>query len=105
MSNHSLLVTKDKTRVNNCLPNLLSNSPNKLSITDIYLLPPESISNASTIVDRIREGDCYIKEVVIKERRNKKYLLIKRDMKKKENKNINMEDVNISAPTIRRLLI
>ena len=105
MSNNSLLVAKNRTRVNYCLPSLLSSSPNKLSTTDVYLLPPASISNASVIVDRIREGDGYIKEVVIKGRRNKKYLLVNRHTQMEGNKNINMEDVLISAPTIRRLLI
>ena len=106
MSINSLLVANDRTRVNYCLPSLLSSSPNKLSTTDVYLLPPASISNASAIVEMIREGDGYIKEVVIKMRRNKKYLLINRHMQKKEgNKNINLEDVHISAPTVRRLLI
>ena len=89
MSKHSLLVAKDRTRVTHCLPSLLYSSPNKLSTTDVYLLPPASISNASTIVERIREGDGYIKEVVIKGRRNKKYLLINRNSQDK-NKKINM---------------
>ena len=82
MSNHSLLVTKNKTRVNYCLPSLLSSSPNKLGTTDVYLLPPASISNASAIVERIREGDGDISEVVIYGRRNKKYLLINRNSQK-----------------------
>ena len=69
----------------------------------MILLPPASISNASTIVERIREGDGFIKEVVIEERRNKKYLLINR-YTQDGNKKINMEDVHMSAPTIRRLL-
>ena len=39
-------------------------------------------------------------------RRNKKYLLINRHMQKKEgNKIINMEEVHMLAPTVRRLLI
>ena len=105
MSNHPLLVAKGRTRVNNCLPSTLSNSSNKLSTTEVHLLPPASISNASTIVERIREGDDYIKEVVIYGRRNKKYLLVNRHTKKKVKKIINMEDVHMSAPTVRRLLI
>ena len=105
MSNHPLLVAKDKTRVNNCIPSTLSSSPNKLSTIEVHLLPPASISNASTIVEKIRDGDGYINEVVINGRRNKKYLLVNRHTKKKVKKNINMEDVHMSAPTARRLLI
>ena len=105
MINHSLLVAKDQTRVTHCLPSLLSSSPNKLGTTDVYLLPPASISNVSGIVERIREGDGYIREVVLKARRNRKYLLIIRHNEKKRYKNINMEDVHMSAPTVRRLLI
>ena len=104
MYNHSLLVANDSTRVNYCLPYPLSNSPNKLSPTEVHLLPPASIFNASTIVERIREGDGYIKEVVIEGRRNKKYLLINRNTKN-ENKKFNMEEVHMSAPTVRRLLV
>ena len=105
MSNHLLLVARNRIRVNNCLPSTLSNSSNKLSSTEVHLLPPASISNASTIVERIREGDGYIQEVVIYGRINKKYLLVNRHTEKKVNKNINMEDVHMSAPTIRRLQI
>ena len=89
MSKHSLLVAKDRTRVTHCLPSLLYSSPNKLSTTDVYLLPPASISNASTIVERIREGNGYIREVVLKVRRNKKYLLINR-YTQNGNRKINM---------------
>ena len=105
MSNNSLLVAKDRIRVNYFLPYPLSNSLNKRSTTDVYLLPPASIYNASTIVERIKEGDGYIKEVVIKGRRKKKYLLVNRHTEKNGNKMINMEDMLISASTIRRLLI
>ena len=95
MSNHPLLVAKDKTRINNYLPSTISNSSNKLSPTEVHLLPPASISNASTIVERIREGDDYIKEVVIERRRNRKYLLVNRHTEKKVQNNINMEDVHM----------
>ena len=105
MSNNSILVAKDRIRVNYCLPYSLSNSPNKLITTEVHLLPPASISNASVIVDRVREGDSFIKEVIIEVRRNKKYLLINRNIKKGGGKKFNMEDVHISAPTVRRLLI
>ena len=105
MFNNSLLVANDRTRINNCPPSAPINSTNTLSTIDMLLLPPASISNASAIVERIREGDGYIKEAVIKMRRNKKYLLINRHTQKEGNKNINMEDVHMSAPTIRRLQI
>ena len=105
MSNHSLLVANNRTRVNHCLPSQQSNSPNKLSTTEVHLLPPAYISNASIIVERIKEGDGYIKEVVIKGRRNKKYLLVNRNTMKEGKKILNMEDVGMSAPTIRRLLV
>ena len=105
MSNHSLLVTNDSIKVYNCLSYPLSNSPNKLNTTEVHLIPPASIINASTIVERIKEGDGYIQEVVIYGRRNKKYLLVNRHTQKEVQKNINMEDVHMSAPTARRLLI
>ena len=38
-------------------------------------------------------------------RRNRKYLLFNRDTQKEGSQNIRMEDVYMSAPTIRRLLI
>ena len=105
MSNHSLLVANDSTRVNNCPPSASINCTNTLSTIDVLLLPPASISNASAIVEKIREGGGYIKEVVLERRKNKKYLLINRNTQKEGGKNINMEDVGMSAPTIRRLLI
>ena len=105
MTTNSLLANSDSIRFNNCPPSTTINSTNTLSTIDVHLLPPASISNASVIVDRVREGDRYIKEVVVKERRNRKYLLINRDTKKEGGKNINMEDVHVSAPTVRRLLI
>ena len=105
MSNHSLLANSDSIRINNCPPSAPINSTNTLSTIDVHLLPPASISNASAIVEKIREGGRYIKEVVLERRRNKKYLLINRNIQKEGCKNINMEDVHVSAPTVRRLLI
>ena len=106
MYNHSLLANSDSIRFNNCPPSSPINSTNTLSTIDVHLLPPASISNASTIVEKIRGGDRYIKEVIIEVRKNKKYLIINSDTQKKGSKKINMmEGVNVSASAVRRLLI
>ena len=104
MTTNSLLVNSDSIRFNNCLPCTPINSTNTLSTIDVHLLPPTSISNASTIAEKIREGDRYIREVVLKVKRNKIYLLVNRNTQKEGSQNIRMEDVHMSAPTIRRLL-
>ena len=105
MTTDSLLANSDRVGINNYPPSSPINSTNSLSTIDVHLLPPSVISNASVIVDRVKEGGCYIREVVVKVRRNRKYLLINRNTKEEGSQNIRMEDVHLSAPTIRRLLI
>ena len=105
MTTNSLLANSDSTRINNCPPSIPINSTNTLITNDVHLLPPSVISNASAIVDRVREGGCYIREVVLKVRRNKKYLLVNRHLKKEGSHNINIKEIHISAPAVRRLLL
>ena len=104
MTTNSLLPSNDRIRINNCPPSSPINSTNSLSTIDVHLLPLSINSSASAIVDRVKEGGCYIREVVLKVRRNRKYILVNRNTEKEGSQNINMEDVHISAPTIRRLL-
>ena len=82
MTTNSLLTSNDSIRINNCPPSSPINSTNTLSTIDVSLLPPSVISNASAIVDRVKEGGCYIREVVVKVRRNRKYLLVNRNTQK-----------------------
>ena len=105
MTTYLLLVSNNRIRINNCFPSTPINSTNTLSTIDVLLLPPSVISNASAIVDRVKEEDCHIREVVIKVRRNRKYLLVNRNTKEEGSQNIRMEETNISASAVRRLLL
>ena len=96
MSAKSLLVPKNRTMFSNCPPCTSINSQNTLSIINVHLLLPASISDASIIVERIRVGDDYINEVVVKERRTK-YLLINRHTQKEGCKEFNQENVHLSV--------
>ena len=104
MTTNSLLTKNDRVRINNYPPSSQINSTNALSTIDVQLLPPSVISHASTIVDGVKEGECYIREVVVKVRKNRKYLLVNKNTQKEGSQNIRLEDVHISAPTFRRLL-
>ena len=104
MTTNSLLANSNSIRINKCPPSSPINSTNTLSTIDVHLLPPSVTSDASAIVDRVKEGGCYIREVVIKVRRNRKHILVNRNTKEEGSQNIRMGDVHMSAPTIRRLL-